>query len=509
VNSLVGTGSLVRLVLRRERVRLPIWLLVLAVVPIATASSFNQLYPNAQAREAFARSIADTPGIAALSGPSFALDTIGGETMWKGGAVTAVLIGLITVFTVVRHTRADEEAGRLELIGSAAVGRRAALTATLIVTFFAGIVLALLLALGMISQGPPAAGSFAMGIGLGAQVWLFATVAAVAAQLTESSSAANGLGSTVVGAAYLLRAAGDGAGPGGPGWLSWVSPIGWAQQLRPYAGERWWVLVLLLGLPVVLLVISYALVSRRDVGAGLVRPRPGPAQAGPGLLGTIGLAWRLNKASLLGWIVGLAVLGAAMGSLANGVVNVLNTNPELVRAVRTIGGQRSLVDTFVATVLDLVGLAVSVYAVRATLRLRTEETGQRVEPLLAASVGRLRLAASHLAFALVGSAVLLAVTGVVTGIAVGTSTDGVGTEVPRLLGAAMIQLPAVWVLAGIATALFGLLPKLTSLAWAAIVAFLLLGQLGSLFRLSQWALDLSPFTHLPKLPGGTVTAMPG
>jgi ABC-2 type transport system permease protein len=312
----------------------------------------------------------------------------------------------------------------------------------------------------------------------------------------------------VIAAAYLLRAAGDSAAEDGPRWLSWLSPIGWSQQMRPFAGERFWVLALYVAISVVLLGVAYALVSRRDVGAGMLPDRPGPAVAGPGLLGTFGLAWRLQRGILIGWAVGVVVMAAALGGISQSLKSILDSSPQVAQAIQQIGGQQSVVDSFMAAILDVIALAVSVYAIQAALRLRVEETASRAESVLAGSVGRLRWAASHLAFALLGSAFLLALAGTAIGLAVGVSQGDVGTQLPRLLGAAMVQVPAVWVLAGIAAALFGLLPKLTSLAWAALVVFLLLGQLGSLFQLSQWALDISPFTHLPKLPGGDFTATP-
>lgn len=505
MNTLVGTGSLVRLVLRRERIQLPVWILVITGIVAATASSFAELYPTVQSRQEFAATIVNNPSVLALSGPAQGLDTVGGMTEWKYGAVACVLVGLMAVFMTVRHTRADEETGRHELLGAGVVGRHAKLTAALIVVFGAGVVYALLIGLALAAQGLPAAGSFAMGLGIGGCVWFFAAVTAVAVQVSSSSRAANGTGGIVIGAAYLLRAAGDSSAEDGPRWLSWLSPIGWSQQMRPFADERFWVLGLYVAISVVLLGIGYALVARRDIGAGLLPERAGrPA----GRFGTLGLAWRLQRGILIGWAVGVLVMAGSLGWISQSLKSILDSSPQLAQALQQIGGQQSIVDSFMAAILDVIALAVSVYAIQAALRLRAEETAARAEPVLAGSVARLRWAASHLAFALLGSAFLLAVAGAAIGLAVGLSQGDVGGQLPRLLGAAMVQVPAVWVLAGIATALFGLLPRLTSMAWAALVVFLLLGQLGSLFRLSQWALDISPFTHLPKLPGGTFTATP-
>jgi putative exporter of polyketide antibiotics len=54
----------------------------------------------------------------------------------------------------------------------------------------------------------------------------------------------------------------------------------------------------------------------------------------------------------------------------------------------------------------------------------------------------------------------------------------------------------------------GVLPRFTGAAWGAVGLFLLLGQLGPVLNLSQWVMDVSPFTHVPKVPGGAVSATP-
>jgi ABC-2 type transport system permease protein len=173
-----------------------------------------------------------------------------------------------------------------------------------------------------------------------------------------------------------------------------------------------------------------------------------------------------------------------------------------------MGGRGALVDAYLATAFSLVGLTAAAYAVQATLRLRAEETSGRVEPLLATPVGRIRWAASHLVFALAGTAVLLAVAGAAGGLAYGAQIHDIGGQVARLTGAALVQVPAVWILAAITVALFGLLPTWSIGGWAALVVFLTAGLLGPLFKLPQWVMDLSPFTHTPHLPGSAVDATP-
>src|SRR4051812_27294783 len=140
---------------------------------------------------------------------------------------------------------------------------------------------------------------------------------------------------------------------------------------------------------------------------------------------------------------------------------------------------------------------------QATLRLRTEEEDARAEPILAAAVGRLRWAASHVIFAVLGPAIALAMAGAGAGLVHGGLDD-----VPHLLVAALTQLPATWVIVCVAFALFGLAPRFVRASWGVLAACILVGQLGRLLQLPTWFIDLSPFSHLPQLPGSAVEAAP-
>jgi len=218
VNSLTGTLSLARLALRLDRVRLSVWVLGLAVMPMGTAANYVKLYPT----EADLRAVSDVlsnPSLVALSGPLFAV-SIGGLTAWKIGVTEFILVALMSLLTVVRHTRTEEETGRLELVRATVIGRHAPLTAALLVTALANLAIAVFTALGLMATGLPAAGSVAFGLATGLIGMLFATVAAAAVQLTASARTATGIAGAVLGGSYLLRAVGD----TGPTWLSWLSP---------------------------------------------------------------------------------------------------------------------------------------------------------------------------------------------------------------------------------------------------------------------------------------------
>lgn len=501
---LTGTGVLVRLALRRDRVMLPVWVYGITLLVASTAASFRNLYPTPESRVGFAASIRASGALRALTGPAYELGTIGGLTAWRSVGIASVAAGLMGLLLVVRHTRADEEAGRTELLGAGVLGRYAVLAAALLVAALAAGSVAVLVAVALVLLGLPVAGSVAAGLAIGSAGAVFAAAAALTAQLTAVARAATGLAGALLAAAFVLRAAGDAS----TGALSWASPIGWAQAVRPYAGERWWVLALPVLLAAALVTAAVLVVPRRDLGAGVRPARTGPAAAAPALRSPLALAWRLQRGTLLGWTAGFVLVGVAVGAVAADTADLLGDNGGLTDAVRRLGGGGGIVQSYLGSVLGILGLAAAGYVVQTVLRLRAEEAELRAEPVLATGVSRGRWAGAHVLVGLLGTGWLLLAAAVTLGLVHGLRVHDVGGQLRTLTAGALAQLPAVWVLGGLAVLLVGALPRLVALAWAALAACLLLGQVGELLELPGWALDLSPFRHVPRLPVGSAAVLP-
>jgi ABC-2 type transport system permease protein len=490
MTSLVGTGTLLRFHLRRDRLMIPVWVAVNTLMVLSMPNTLKGLYGTEAERTDLVHQVATNASLRALIGPVFD-DSLGALTTWRVGVYAGALAAVTSLLVVVRHTRDEEESGRQELIASGAVGRRASLTAALLAAGVANAVLALLVAAGLAGQG--ALGAVAFGLGLAAIGMVFATMAAIVAQLTQSARLARGLTSAVLGAAFVLRAAGDSASDDGSSVLTWLSPLGWLENLRPYAVERWWVLGLFAAAVLLQGAVAYELAGRRDVGMSFLPTRPGPAA---GRLGTAGaLAWRLQRGSVYGWSVAFFVVGVVYGGLTDGVADLVGDNAGAREIVERMGGQRGLTDAFLASMVGMMGLVAALYVVGSVLRLNGEETSGRAEPLLANAVGRLRWAAGHLVIAFAGSALLMLITGL--GFAV-----GYGRQVGPILGACLVQVAAVWVVGGVAVLLYGVLPRAATAAWGVAGAALLIGWVGPALNAPRAVLDLSPFGHLPKLPGG-------
>ena len=511
---LTGTGELARLAVRRDRIALAASVYVITAAVAGTAWTFKKLYPTAGGRAALAATGGSNPALRFLYG-RLSGSSLGSLTTWRYGIWAGIFAALVAIFVVIRHTRSDEEAGRLELVGSTSVGRQAALVAGLVTAAAPIVTVSVLLCIALPLVGLPAVGSAALALGIGCCGLAFTGVAAVAAQLTSSARTARGIALGVLGVAFVLRGVGDAApqaGASGPSWLSWASPLAWIQLAQPFAAERWWVLVLPLAVAVGGTGLAFELAARRDQDAGLLPDRPGRATASAFLRGPFGLAWRLQRGALLGWVTGYAFTFAASGAAAKGIGQLFGTSTALEHEFTRLGGlgaQAAITNAYLAALMLLAGLVAAAYAISVVLRLRTEETGEVAEPILATATGRIRWALSHIAIAVAGAALLLAVAGVTTGLGYGLRAGSAGTEVARMTGAALAQLPSALVLAAIAVLVFGLLPRASvPAAWTALGLVVLINLFGQVLQLSHWVMDISPFTHAPRLPGGTVSAAP-
>ena len=100
-------------------------------------------------------------------------------------------------------------------------------------------------------------------------------------------------------------------------WPTWLSPIGWGLEMRPFGGDRWWLLALPLALCAGLVVAAARYAARRDLGRGLLPVQTGAAEASPRLRGPFGLAWRLQRAAFISWLVAMLCTGLIFGSISD------------------------------------------------------------------------------------------------------------------------------------------------------------------------------------------------
>ncbi len=490
---LTGTAALIRLILRRDRIRLPIWLLGLIATVVASGSAVQGLYDTPQARENYATTVGSSAASIAMNGPPIALRTIGGITVFEVSMTAVIGVALMAIFLTIRHTRADEESGRTELLLAGVLGRYAPLAAPGIVVGVASAIFGLGISCGFVLGGLPLSGSLLYGTSIAAVGVVFTGVSLVAAQLTEHSRGAMGFALALMGATFLLRAIGDVSDT----WVSWISPIGWSQQVGAFGPDSWWPLGLSAIFAATAFTIAGRLLRRRDIGVGIFAPKLGPADAAPRLAGPTALAMRLQRATVVGWTAGAVVLGLAFGSLGREVEDLVSSNEQLREIFADQGA--TIVDAYFGTVLLISALMLAGFTISSIVRLRTEETTLRAEELLATPLTRTRWTTSWLLVTAVGTTVALAGLGIGMGTAHAIVT-GEPREIVALLGAALGYLPATFMLGGVAFMLFGWLPKTVTVVWAAMALCFVIGWLGQILALPKWALNLSPYSHIPQVP---------
>jgi ABC-2 type transport system permease protein len=354
------------------------------------------------------------------------------------------------------------------------------------------------------ATGLPAGGSYLLGASIGVAGLVFTGITAVVSQLTGTARATYGIVGLLFGVFFVLRAVGDINGS----WLSWASPIGWAQAVHPFSDDRWAPLLLCAAATIGLCVLAVALLDHRDLGSGMLPDRPGAATAGRGFGSPLGLALRLQRGALIGWTAGLAMLGLVYGGLAESVETLLADNAAAQEFFPDISSA-GLVEGYLATTLSITALLAAAYAVSAVLRARAEEAAGRAEPVLATATSRAAWLGSHVTIALLGSALLLAASGTATALTRVAAT-GDTAEFGRLFGAALTYVPAVWVVAAAAVALVGLVPRAAvAVAWGGVAYVLIVSMFTRSLDWPGWVDDLSPIGWTPSAPIETWSLAPG
>jgi ABC-2 type transport system permease protein len=493
-----GVGTLVRFLLRRDRVKLPAWTGGLGLFVLYLAAALPNVAGTEEDLRGASQLFADPVG-RLMIGPGYGFDEPTLERFVANGygLYFALLAALMSILLVVRHTRLEEQTGRAELIRADRVGRSAPLTATVIVAVITNLVGGLLVFVMLVGYaGFAVRGSLVFAAAIAATGLAFTGVTTITVQLSQYARAAAGMAGGVLGLAYLLRAGGDMGAQGGTA-LSWTSPLAWPQQTAPFVLDRWWPLGLSLGFAVATTAIGYGLSERRDLGASWLATRPGAA-TGAETLGTpLGLAARLQRASILGWGISLAVGGLAFGAYADAMLDAFGELPDVFAEL--FGGGDQLLAGYLAYMSVFMAYLVGAYAVTAVQGLRGEETDGRLEPVLATPVGRWTWLGTNLAVIAGAVVVIMAIAGFFTGIGAALVT-GDARHLWELTLAHLNQVPAVWVVLAVATLLFGVLPRAVPAAWALVAFGLIAGTFGPLLDLPEAVLDLSPFAPAAAMP---------
>jgi ABC-2 type transport system permease protein len=481
--------------LRRNWLRMLVWLIVLAGLIAIVIVSQRQTFPTQADRTAYA-AIANTPAVAALTGLPYSAGTLGGILNIKIWMTDAVALAFAVIFLVTRNGRAEEESGRTELVRAGALGRHAYTLANWLMAAIFSVVVGLATTGAAVSQGLPGYGALVMGASFTGVGLVFLGIAALAGQLAQTSRGANGLAVTVLGIAYLLRAAGDlTARHEVAGGVSWASPLGWGQAMRSYGQNTWAPFLLLVGAALVLCAIALRLEATRDLGAGILPARPGPRTASAFTRTPVGLTLRLQRWSILGWGVGILVGGLFFGAVATAMAHLLGGNSAPAKLFlggingNVLGG---LLSYF--TMAD--ALLVAAFVLQSVATIRAEEADGGVELQWTGAISRVRWAASRIAVPAIASLVVLVVSGYAEGASYGAAIHDPG-QAGRYLAVALAYWPTMLLVIGVVVFLAGWLPRASITAsWVTYGLVVLVSMFGPLFKLPDWLSNNTPFTAI-------------
>ncbi|MEV7963586.1 ABC transporter permease [Oerskovia paurometabola] len=491
-----GTGALTRLALRRDRIVLPVYVVVVLLMVAVTYSSVATVYGTQAERDELAASMGTNSAFLALLGPLEHAGSVASTATWRVGLFMILVLGVLAVLTVVRHTRKEEETGRLELVRAARVGSLAPLATGVLVAAGMSVVTGASMAAMFVAQGADGASSVAFGLQFAALGLAATGIGGVCAQVATSSRTANTIGVLLLVAGYALRGVAD---IDSADWLHWVSPVGWVQEIDPFGANAWGPALLCLALFVACVAVAARLSLGRDLGAGLVQPRPGPAGSAS-LVSPLALATRLQLPGIVSWTLGVGAYCLLVGFLLDSVDDIAGSSPQMQQIIAQLGGAGALAQVFQVAIMGFVGIAAAAFAVTLVSRVHAEETSGRAELVLATGTSRTRYLTASVVLLVAGVVAVPLWAGIMMGLGHALVSGGWADALGDAVGAGLVQVPAALVVAGLVLVLYAWRPRLVALGWGVVTVFLVVGQLGELFGLPQWVRDLSPFTHVPQVP---------
>ncbi|GAA3403485.1 ABC transporter permease [Paenibacillus hodogayensis] len=500
MNAFTGTLRHIRLFLRRERWMIFLWIGLGILIPQSTVSSAAAFLATGGSLEEFANEMAGNPVVRALLG-SVHSETLGGIVAWRSSGQMVILFALFSILTVIRHTRAEEEAGRRELLLSAPIGKLAAPTAILIVVCGIEAIIGVLIATTLSGNGVMFSESLLMGLTMAAAGWVFAAIALLCGEWSRSSSGARGLAFTSLGIQLLVQMINNGNGGYTP--LKWLTPMAWNRISLPFAENRWIFLLYPIVIAVLISSCAFWFCLKRDLGSGIYQGRePQLNKSYPRT--PLALAWRQQRGLFVSWVVAIALTGDAVGMVAASVMDV--PGMDVLNQLGDYGwmNQMAGADAFISIFVYALCFAFPIYGILSVQKMRVEETEQRAELLLSLPVSRNEFIQSHLVFSFGGMAVILLAFGISLGLGYGWASGE--SQVWRMLITCMAKLPAIWLFTGVAVMLYGFIPKISALGSFGVLGLVAALELlwESHFIGWEW-LSLSPlaYVHYSKVFVGT------
>lgn len=496
--------------LRRDWLQLTLWIVGTMGLALAGLSGAASTYGSEQERTALLATVMANPVILLFRGLPSGPDEHA-FIVFLLMPFLVMMAAFMSSFLAVRHTRGDEEAGRLELVSATTAGRALPTVATIVHGLLANVVLGVLVAVAFLGGGAPPEGSLLAGFTAACGGLAFLGVALFAAQLMRTSRGANSLAVWVLVVTFFIAGIGNALGTPSDdlthmesSWLTWLSPFGWAENTRAFDENLWWPALLCLAAFVVLAGAALALQTARDLDASIIPERRGRAAARPALSSPTALVTRLATGSTIGWMAGAFFAGALSTSLGSVVNEMGSDNPAVAEMLKALSAEADLEQAVVVVFFTMVGLLAACAGVQTVARARQEEAHGTAEPVLASPVQRVRWLADFVVVGFV--AIVLTCMAAFVGAWAGAAGKDNGSDLTSdAFVAAWGQVIAASVFLVLTALIFTLAPRWTiPLGWTLVTAAIVFGLFGPLLGLPEWVTNLSPFSVAPVPSNGDV-----
>jgi ABC-2 type transport system permease protein len=504
-----GAAAIARRAYADGRIRTYSFAALFFVTCYANVAAYRSAYPSLTDRLALARSLGTNDAVRLFYGKPYDLLTIGGYAAWRVGGVLTLLAAVWGLLAAIRATRAEEDAGRAELVLAGIVARRGVYLAALAALAAGGALLWAAGAMGLVAAKLPAGGSAYMALALVSVAAVYAGVGALAGQLAPSRRLATELASAALLISFLARVVADTTTS--LEWLRWCTPLGWAEEMRPFTGAQPWVLALPVATSAVLLAAAGRIAKRRDVGTGVL-PARDSAPPNLRLLGSpLAQTARGERASFAIWLVSCGFFAAVVGAISTSIASA-GLSGSLQRQVRQVAGMSIVTPAgYMGLTFLFFVVVLALYACAQVSAARSAEMDQQLEALFALPVSRTGWLAGRLVLAAAGAAVL----GLAAGACAwaGAATQNAGVGLGQMLEAGANCLPVALLFLGLGALAYAVVPRAASgIAYGLVVVAFLWQLFASALSAPQWLVEATPFEHVGLVPaqafrGGAAAAM--
>lgn len=505
-NVMQGFLPLTKLLFRKDRIKILIWLVCVTGITFASALAYKDVYKTDADIKGFAITM-ENPAMQAMLGPGYELEEYTSIAQVFGHELllfTVIAVAVMNILFVSRATRGDEEEGQMELVMALSVGRLSYIMAAVAEAVTVNLLLALGTGFGLYTlglEGFTLEGSLLYGALLGGSGLFFAGITALFAQLMETARGATGYSFAVLIASYVIRAVGDAEVE----MLSLFSPLGWVSRAYVFVDNHWGPVILFAGAAVILILVSFYLNSVRDLFSGFFRPKRGKIHASPYIKNPLGFVLHQQRMNIIAWALGIFFLSAAFGSIM-GELESYFSDLELMQMMFQ-HDQFSFMEQFSALLMGIMALFGVIPGMICVLGLKGEEKKNRTELIFSRPVSRNTVMATYISAAAVITVIMQLMTALGFWFAGSAVMDEAFTA-GDIFRSALVYFPAMWSVIALTTFLTGSVPRFSATVWLYFGFCFLVVYFKETLQMPEWLVNLSVFEHIPEYPLEDITVKP-